>query len=242
MLPTALLLSLILITPTIAQPTTVNFTWVKMHGIVEYYGVDPAFGWCGAYAKIREWAKAFVIWMPWGGPRIPTEINFYAARLVNTTLIELDYGGADLYIEGLWNVYNVTYIFEPGVTPGNYTLIIRLIVDHGRGTLSVTGNWTYFTVAIAGIDDVGGRVVRYAVRFMEIPIGDVIGPARGAPDNAINIWDLVHAARAYGLPPGIDFDLDGDCDFDMFRMDFNFDFKIDIIDLTTIAVNIGKRY
>jgi len=27
-----------------------------------------------------------------------------------------------------------------------------------------------------------------------------------------------------------------------FSMDFNFDFKIDIYDLTTIAVNIGESY
>jgi hypothetical protein len=236
MLPIALLLSLMLITPTIAQPT-VNSTWVMMHGRVEYYGANRAFGWCGAYAKIKEWAEAFAAWMPQSGPQIPEKINFYAARLVNTTLVELNYGGADLYIEGLWNVYNVTYIFQPGVAPGNYTLIIELVVDHGKGTLSVTGNWADFTVAIAGIDDVRGKVIHHAVRSMEpIPIGDVSGPELGTPDNAINIMDLVHAARAYGLPPGINFD------FSMFSMDFNFDFKIDIIDLTTIAVNIGESY
>lgn len=235
MLTITLLLSLILITSTIAEPA-LNSTWVMMHGRVKYFGLNPAFGWCGVYAEIEKWAHVFVAWMPSTGPQIPEIIDFHVAKLVETRLVKLNHDSKDLYIEGLWDVYNITYIFEPGATPGNYTLIIELWVDDGYGMLFVTGNWKYFTISIDDLDWITGEVTRYAVRAgVPIPIGDVSGP-EAIPDREINIWDLVHAAKAYGLPPGINFD------FEMFSMDFNFDCKIDIIDLTTIAVNIGESY
>lgn len=240
----AVLLTLILITPAIAQPIEppteppTEPKWVMMHGEVEYYGAEGAFGWCGVYAEVREWAQAFVAWMPWGEPQIGVIFNFYAARLVNTTLVELNYSGADLYIEGLWNVYNVTFIYEPGIEPGNFTLEIELLVDHGYGTLSVTGNWTDFTVDIRETELITGKVIFYVLEPIRIPIGDVSGhPQIGVPDGEVNIWDLVHAAKAYDSTPGSPWNPYYD-----FSFDFNFDYKIDIVDLTTIAVNIGESY
>jgi len=233
------LLPLMLIMPTIAQPTA-NPTWVMMHGRVEYFGLNPAWGHCGVYAKVGEWAQVFAAWML-AKPRITTIFNFYAARLMNTTVAELNYSEADLYIQGLWNVYNVTFIYEPGEMPGNYTFTIELLVDYAEGTLTVNGNWTTFMISITGIDEVGGSVKRYIIRPLEpIPIGDICGPNMGPPDKTVNIFDLVHAAKAYGTTPGMpgmEFDFSS-----YFSMDFNFDFKIDIIDLTTIAVNIGESY
>ncbi|MGB9693640.1 MAG: hypothetical protein ACPLYF_02235 [Fervidobacterium sp.] len=238
-LPIVILLSLMLIMPTIAQPAA-NPIWVMMHGRVEYFGLNPAWGHCGVYAKVGEWAQVFAAWML-AKPGITTIFNFYAARLMNTTIVELNYSSSDLYIDGLWNVYNVTFIYEPGQMPGNYTFTIELLVDHGEGTLTVSGNWTTFTISITGIDEVGGSVKRYIIRPLEpIPIGDICGPNKGPPDNNVNIFDLVHVAKAYGTTPGMpgmEFDFSS-----YFSMDFNFDFKIDIIDLTTIAVNIGESY
>jgi hypothetical protein len=235
--PITVLLTLILATPTIAQPT-IDSTWVVMHGLVDSYGVGPAYGWCGVRAEVGEWAQVFIAWTPWTGPQIPEIFNFYAARLENTTLVELDYGGADLYIEGLWNVYNVTFVYEAGETPGNYSLTIELLVDHGEGTLSVTGNWTDFTVDIVDprIELISGKVVFYLIRSVMIPVGDVVSrPEEEKP--IVNIWDLVHVAKAYGSTPGNPFIPNYE-----FSLDFNFDFTIDIYDLTTIAVNLGVSY
>jgi len=234
-----LLMTFALLMPAVAQtpiePATES-TWVVMHGSVDYYGTNRAFGWCGVYAKIREWAHALLAWMPWGGPQIPEIYNFYVAKLVNSTVVELDYGGADLYIEGLWNVYNVTFIYEPGEEQESYRLIIELLVDHGEGTLSVTGNWVDFAVNIRGIDLITGKVRRYYIRSLEIPIGDVISrPGEAKP--VVNIWDLVHVARAYGSTPGNLFKPYYD-----FSIDFNFDYKIDILDLSTMAACLGEEY
>jgi hypothetical protein len=236
--PIVALLPLMLIMPTIAQPAA-NPTWVMMHGQIEYFGFNPAWGYCGVYAKIGEWAQVFAAWMP-AKPCITTIFNFYAARLMNTTVVELNYSGSDLYIEGLWNVYNVTFIYEPGQMPGNYTFTIELLVDHGEGTLTVNGNWKTFTISITGIDEVGGSVKRYIIRPLKpIPIGDICGPM-GPPDGTVNIYDLVHAAKAYGTTPQMP-ERDPNFYFSyFFSMDFNFDFKIDITDLTTIAVHIEE--
>jgi len=238
-IPIALSLCLLLTMPTpiISQQTPEQSTWVIMYGRIERFGMDPAYGWCGAYAKVREWARVYAAWFPYGGPQIPEICNFYAAKLVNASIIELDYLGYDFYVEGIWNVYNVTFIYEPGTEPGNYSLTITPVVINGLGTLEIIGNWTSFTIKIETMEEVAGTVVFHAVRPREIPLGDVSGVQVGIPDGEVNIWDLVHAAKAYGSTPGNPLLPNYD-----FSLDFNFNYEIDIYDLTTIAVNIGKTY
>ena len=239
----ALSLSVLMLSAAYGSSTT----WVMFHGEVREYGGSPAYGWCGVYAKIGEWAKAFIAWQPAVSHEMYEMVetfnvfSFYAAKLVNTTIVELNYSGADLYILGLWNVYNVTFTYEAADhIPGNYNLTIDLLVDHGEGTLVVLDNWTIFKVNIAGIDEISGIVKRCHVKFVPIPLGDVCGPNCAPPDHRVDVWDLVHAAKAYGATPGMpgyEFDF---CNH--FSMDFNFNFEIDIYDLTTIAANIDETY
>lgn len=210
-----------------------DFAWVIMYGEVKNYGLAPAFGWCGVYAQVKGWARAFVAWMPAGGPSIPEIINFHIALLNETLMVELNYQFNDLYIEGFWDVYNVTYTFQPGVAPGNYTLDIELLMDNSHGILSVTGGWTDFNVNIRDLDLIAGVVEYYRVMFgAPIRIGDVSSPNKGVPDGDVNIWDLVHTAKAYGLRPGAEYN------FNLFCMDFNLDYIIDVGDLATIGANI----
>jgi hypothetical protein len=49
-------------------------------------------------------------------------------------------------------------------------------------------------------------------------------------DNRLGIEELVHVAKAYGSMPAF-----GNYDFEM---DFNFDYQIDVGDLSTIGANI----
>lgn len=229
-LPIAFLATFMLATPTIAEPT-IGATWVMMRGRVQMYDGNPASGWCGVCAEIGEWAQVSIAWTD--KFTIPTIYTFYAARLVDTTLVELNHEGADLYILGLWNVYNVTFIYGP--SPGNYSFYCQLLVDQGEGTLSVTGHWMYFTVDIRECALIEGEVTFHVVESVEIPIGDVSGPTVGIPDRTVNIWDLVHVAKAYGSTPRVGSGYD-------FCLDFNFDYTVDIYDLTTMAVNIGESY
>ncbi len=72
-------------------------------------------------------------------------------------------------------------------------------------------------------------VLRYCIRLVKpIPIGDVTF------DGEIDIYDLVHMAKAYGNTPGI-----GSY---YFEIDLDANYVIDIYDLTTLAANLGETY
>jgi hypothetical protein len=191
------------------------------------------------YATIGKSAEALIGWTL-EIFTITTLYNFLVARLVNTSLVALNSSGADLRINGWWDVHNVTYDYMPG---GTVTFTDVLLVNNGSGTLIVTGGWTRLSVTILGIPPLvvtlSGIVKFYALRGTEIPLGDVSGPTVGVPDGKIDLLDLVHAARAYGATPGdpSNPDYDFGCDFSMVAP-----YRIDIYDLTTIALNIGKSY
>lgn len=222
-----LLMTLVLVTPSFVQAAPES-TFVAMVGRVVWYGKEPAFGWLGVFAEVGLGAEAGVFWTL-AEPKIasfPAIFTVYAARLVETTTVELDYMGKDFYISGLWDVYNITFVYDES---GNLVeRITELIVDDGSGELNVVNNWTNFTVDIAGIDLISGMVTYHCIKTFEIPRGD------WNLDGTIDIYDLVHVARAYGDTPGI-----GGYYFDI---DFNFDFTIDIYDLTTLAANLGESY
>jgi len=229
----ALLTTLVLTIPTFAQPATES-TWVYMAGYINQYGNEGDVGWCGAFAKIDDWAEAYALWEKFQILAIPGNYTFRCARLVNASIIKLNYNGKDFYISGLWDVLNVTLVYHD---PKNITKVIEILADDAHGELSVTGDWKDFTISIEDphVDLITGIVIFHRVTSKEpIPIGDVRGPEVNVPDGEINIHDLVHVALAYGDTPGI-----GRYSF---NTDFNFDFTIDIYDLTTIAASLGKEY
>jgi hypothetical protein len=218
----------------------VEQTWVRMRGLVTHYGATPVFGGLWAHARMvdvndsyREWAGSHAIWSD--APKHinctepPTE-NFtyilYAAKLVNSSMIELNYLEYNFYISGVWNVDKVTfayYVDENGELV-SYSWTIEPVVTGAEGELRVLQSWTRFELAITGVDLISGIVVHYAIGHMEIKIGDINS------DNMVNIKDLVGVAKKYGAMPAL-----GNYEFEM---DFNADYKIDIGDLTTLAANI----
>ena len=214
--------------------TATESTWVHLGGSVNSYGGSEVVGRLLVYAKVGEWAKGFVLWsslQPWDPPLpltplpdTPYTYSFCFAELVNTTMVELNYTGKDFYISGLWNVYNITYTyyFEPTTL---YSWTIEPLAYDATGELYVTGNWTEFTIDITGINPIGGIVIFYYIKSLEISPGDFNS------DGIIDIFDLTHVAKAYGDTPGI-----GKYSLDT---DLNGDLTIDIYDLTTLAANLG---
>ena len=217
--------------------TATESTWVHLGGFVNSYGGSEVVGRLLVYAKVGEWAKGFVLWsslQPWDPPLpltplpdTPYTYSFCFAELVNTTMVELNYTGKDFYISGLWNVYNITYTyyFEPTTL---YSWTIEPLAYDATGELYVTGNWTEFTIDITGINPIGGIVIFYYIKSLEISPGDFNS------DGIIDIFDLTHVAKAYGDTPGI-----GKYSLDT---DLNGDLTVDICDLTTVAASLGKEY
>lgn len=224
----------------------VQQTWVQVFGRVERFGSNIAYGGLSAHAKMQtinatsaEWARAHAFWttsfvMPieFGEHCRPGcenfTFSFYFARLVNASTVALNYSGYGFYIGGLWDVYNVTFVYYPneeGEFDGeSFNCTMEPLATNATGELRVTGDWTAFELSITSVELVSGSVHHYFVGSIEIEIGDVSG------DGKVDIHDLVHVANAYGCKPGFKgFDFD---------MDFNGDFEIDIGDLATVAANI----
>jgi len=218
----------------------VQQVWVRMRGIIDLWGSTPVFGWIGAHARIvnttetyREWARAHAIWSEephrLNCTEPPTEnftFTLYATRLINSSIIELDYNGYDFYVEGQWDVVKITttvYIDEEGELI-NITRTLEPIVTNATGELRVFSNWTQFEISITGLDLLSGRVTMHVIGYMEIKICDMNG------DGRVRIEDLVRVAKRYGSRPGL-----GNYDFEM---DFDNDCEIGIGDLTTLAANM----
>lgn len=165
------------LTPSSAQ-STADPTWVKMLGYINSYGEDVAWGLLRAHAEVEEWARVHAFYVPglnFSELKIPREIptnftvSFHAVRLVNATEVELNYEGNDLYISGLWDVYNVTFVYYSWQ---NFTLTTETLVNNGVGELNVTGTWTEFTLAITNIELIGGKVARNYEFTPETPTYD----------------------------------------------------------------------
>ena len=236
-----LLMTTVLMAPTFAEPATTN--WVMMKGkITSYDGVPVAIGWCGVHAKVGEWAKVHAFWIPtipsppMGPPNTEFTFSFHMAK-VNGTAELNPTEGVNLTITGLWDVFNVTFGYH-GELRNSTTEVVAWNVP---GKLNVTDNWTAFTIDIEGLALINGTVIFHREKSTPMPIGDVtgdptIGPL-GVPDRTIDIWDLVHVAKAYGSTPGNPLRPNYD-----FSVDFDFDFEIGLGELTTVAANLGTEY
>jgi len=243
---TVIMLAVLAISAFCIVPSFVNAdsgveqTWVRMRGMINQWGSDAVIGWLWAHARMstvndtyREWAGVHAIWS-YSQRNInctdpPTDnftYTFYAARLVNSSVIELDYSGYAFYIAGLWNVDKVTFAYY---VDENGTLItsectVESIVENGQGELRVLSNWSQFELEIAGTDLIQGVVLGHMIGHMEIKICDVNG------DGQVRIQDLVHVAKRYGAMPAL-----GNYEHEL---DFDFNYKIDIGDLASVAANI----
>ena len=229
---TAALESLSLSPPSPPQPPE-EINWVSLLGMVQTYNEETAYGLLKVEAKIGEWANAFAFVVPgetaetinqtWCHEWENFTYSFIFIKLDNASVVELNYTGYDdLYIEGLWSVYNVTISY---VTCNNLNITLVPVYEEVEGQLIVTGGWSTFTINIDTLT-VSGIIMQvhyFSVKFVRcdfIDIGD---------ENAteVNIYDLMVAAKAYGKVLGM-FEYNFECDV-------NCDFQIDIYDLLEIC-------
>ncbi len=159
--------------------------------------------------------------------------SFYSARLANASVSTLSSGTSNFFISGTWNLYNVTTVVTVTTNAnGDITNIHRdsdTAVAKAYGELTITNNWTTFTLDIDGISPLSGSVVRSRTSMMQFnPFK--FSDDDGTTANTLTRTDIANVAKAYGSMPGW-----GNYDH---RMDFNNNYKIDIADLATVAANI----
>jgi len=212
-------------------PEEIN--WVSLRGIVRTYNETPAYGLLKVEAKIGEWANAFAFVVP--GKTVETinqtwhhewenfTYSFIFIKLDNASVVELNYTDYDdLYIEGLWSVYEVTISY---VICDNLKITLVPIYEEAEGQLIVTGGWSTFTINIDKLT-VSGIIMHvhcFSVKFVRcdfVDIGD-----KNATE--VNVYDLMVAAKAYGKVFGMS-------DYN-FEYDVHCDFQIDIYDLLEIC-------
>ena len=237
----ALVFAFTLVSAGMAATMAETATFVGMFGKIGHYGPVPAFGFLKAFAKVDEWARVNAAWMTApmpivkGSPGSPVIFSFFAAHLINASLVKLDYTDPlnrthDFFVAGLWGVLNVTFVFQDST----FFWMSRPMVDRGPGVLAVDADpvngtpWSVFTLAIDGFLPVRGRVMFHRVKTVEIPDGDVV------MDSKIDIKDLAVIAKSYGSMPGR-------AGYD-FTVDINFDWRVDIKDLAAVAKVYGVNY
>jgi len=182
----------------------------------------------------RNTSDIRVSWSPWVPPvampvnPVNWNFSFYTARIVNTTSILLNDSGNDLTVSGFWDVVNITTSAVGNTT--DFAQNIQYIKSSSTGTFTVSGNWTTFTLNIAGFGEVSGPVLKVRTDASRILQGDIFGKGY------VDIYDLVYVAKRLGQTPT------GTSNFeDVEKADVNGNFhQIDIYDLVTVATEIGQ--
>lgn len=164
--------------------------------------------------------------------------TFYAAKLTNASVSGLNINGNDFFFNGTWSVFRINTTFtintdDTGAVIGfHHSQDATAIVTKAYGELTVTGNWATFTLKINGVDPLTGSVHRQMTRSMQF------NPFKVNDDDALNpttvtSQDVSLVAQSYGAMPGYG-------NYDQ-RMDYNFNYKIDIADLATAAANVNTQ-
>jgi len=227
--------------------------WVHMKGMITSYNNSAALGGIVAHAKIGEWAKVHGFFTPQPIVEEAAEdytFSFFAFRLVNATTVELNHDDDDLYISGHWDVYNVTLTYYDH----DWTLKVEQLLEETEGELMVhldgyvesdvaleseTNERTSlstagtFTVDLNGLEPIAGTVIFYHLRYC-LPIRYPTPMTDHNGDWKVNMLDVANVARSYGSTigrPGYNFFLD-----------VNFDFIINIVDLSSTAQAFGQEY
>ncbi len=196
---------------------------------------------------IRQGTSVTAIWTangtrPINSLRTPQNFTyvFYTARLVNASASILDFKDQlithNLYVNGSWTVYNVTSTItvntnsEGQVTSVNRNQNAVALATKVYGELTADNGWNDFTLKITGVDQVSGSVISQritsrtfnAFKISEDDSASTVTPA-----------DVANVVKSYGSAPG--WGSYNQC------MDYNFNYKIDITDLATVAANINQE-
>jgi hypothetical protein len=226
----------------------VSASWIRINGAIDQWGTTDARGQLQTQARTallqssdtRQLASATAIWTTNTFRAIQAvrakenfTYVFYAARLLNASVSTLSTGSSasNYFINGTWNVATVkstvTIITNEN---GNITRVLRnqdITAQKAYGELTVTDNWSKFTLVITGIDPLAGTVWRSTTRQMQF---NAFKMTDDSTSTIVTTADVNTVAQSYGAMPGWG-------SFDT-RMDFNNNYCVDIADISTVAANM----
>jgi hypothetical protein len=229
--------------------TSIHQNYVRMDGVVNAWGSNTVIGAIQAQSRTTivnstntiQGYSCTAIWTtnttrPISAVRARENFtySFYVARLVDGNYSALDYNGNSFFMNGTWNVWNITETFTIITdSSGNITSINRNqnlvpLATQAYGELTVPSGWSTFTLSISGIDPLSGKVVFYTFGsrgFNPFMLGT-------GSSTTVTPADLNSIAKAYGSMPGW-----GNYDL---RMDYALHYRIDICDLSTAAANLNQ--
>lgn len=222
-------------------------SWIRINGIIEKWGTTDVRGTLQTQTRTalrasedtRQTAGATAIWTT-NTTRAIQAVRakenftyvFYTARLLNGSVTTLSASSpdTDYIISGTWNLSTVTsQVTVITNAEGEITKVLRnqeILPGKAYGELTVTDNWSKFTLAIDGIDPLTGSVYRSMMRswFNPFKMTD------DSTTSTVTKLDINEVGKCYGAMPGW-----GSYDT---RMDFNNNYRIDIADISTVAAKI----
>jgi hypothetical protein len=222
----------------------------RIGGFVTGWGDTNVTGTISAFSQtvvlnntdVRQGSSATAIWTTNQSRPINTiqsrenfTYTFYTARLVNANVSSLNTNGYSLFLNGTWNVYEVTSSFNMTtdssgeITSFNRSQNAVAVVTNAYGELAVSSTESNFTLSITGVDSLTGSV--HVSRIMT----KLCNPFKILNDDSsttVTKADVATIVSSYGACPGWG-------QYDQ-NMDYNFNYKIDITDLATAAANINS--
>jgi hypothetical protein len=223
----------------------VEASWVRIHGIVTKWGAVNARGqlWTQARTALltnsdtRQFARAHAIWStnlarPIIGPVAKENFThtFNSALLLNAAVSTFSIGSNNFFLNGTWNVAEVTCEVTVITNSNNEIVSVHRKTDATvtkvYGELTVTDSWTKWKLQLTGYDPLSGLVMRSVTgqtQFNWYSVTDT-------PGTSVTRADVDAVVKCYRAMPGW-----GSYDN---RMDFNFNYRIDIADLATVAANM----
>ena len=231
--------------------------WVHVDGIVTDWGTTNATGFLSTHVKTtllntsdtRQLSSTSAIWTLdklrplFSAVRTKENLTYtiYSAKLWNASVAELSYDEADFFMSGTWNVNTVTITVTVITNSSGNIISVHRDTDitptTAYGELTVTDNWTKFNLAIENIDPVTGAVKRSVMKQMQWNPFKITGNPFEITDDitsstteSVTKTDLNAVVNCYGNMPGWG-------NYDQ-KMDFNFNYRIDIADIATVAANV----
>lgn len=222
----------------------VEASWVRIHGIMTKWGDVNARGqlWTQARTALlsnldtRQFARATAIWStdmsrPIFGvmPKENFTHTFYSAMLLNASVSTFSISSTDFFLNGTWRVAEVTSDVTVITNSVNEVVSVHREMDRtvttAYGELTVTDSSTKFKLQLTGYDPLFGLIMRFVTGQLQYNWYSVTD-APGALVTRADVYALVSRYRA--MPGWGNYEN---------RMDFNFNYKIDIADLATVAAS-----